>query len=202
MKLLAICILILGVVLVGSCDLFQGPPGEAGLDGADGLPGSDGANGTDGIYLVGGYLTCSIFELPGSTIGAAPAATATLFISFDPDNLLGSGNETIFSIPLGSFISANHIFLYTTFEFIGVPEGDYFVYAWYSQDALSAFDNSMDSSLYFLYTDQANGSYPEFVLDLANSEIDMGTSGDLSPNFTVSNEFTPDIDITIDANFS
>ncbi len=192
-----IIILLAVLIVLASCDLFQGAVG------ATGAVGTTGGEGADGRYIVGGYFSCSLVAVVASSIGAAPTADATLFIAFDPDHLLGSGNETVLSVALGTYRDGfDDIYYYGTWSDSSVPSGDYFVYAWYSPDTDSTFDGTMNSQFYYLYTENANGAVPECSLDAGNGEILPGANGILAPNFTVGDEYTPNLDITLDANFS
>jgi len=195
-KLLSI--IALSLLLLTACSLFQGPPGSNGLPGSNGV---DGSIGPDGGYLVGGFLDITLVNLPGSNPALpTPVAGATLFIAFDLDNLLSSGNETIINFPLENHIIAGEVYYYGSWSTSTVSPGDYYVYAWYSEDNDPTIDELKDAELYYLYMNNANGSQPELSLDRINYKIDPGSSGILQPNFTVDPSYTPELNISINEN--
>ena len=213
MKKILLPVLLIVMIFFG-CSLFSGPPGQDGIDGLDGADGkngtdgaagvmgpagaagADGTDGGDGKYVVGGYLSCS-FGSFSSGIGELPASTAHIFIAFDPNAAVADGNEIIRSVAIGDYISGDNIGYGSSFEFDDIPEGDYYVYAWYGQDDNSTFDYTMNKYLIYVYSKNGNESYAELSLNLAAQEIVAGPNGALAPNYTVNDEYIPNLDISL-----
>ena len=168
--------LVTAAFFLTGCEFLQGPPG------ADGLPGEDGSS------LVGGTFNCTI-QLPSI------APEAGFFLAFDTDSFMDNGNETVIRFPGGEIASSNLSYGISWFT-DQVEPGDYYVYGWYSADADPAFKSGQPAELYFIYG--GNTTYADYTIQSGPDRLEAGPSGILAPNFTVTEDFAPQLDIVIE----
>lgn len=142
--------------------------------GPTGLPGSEGAN------VPGGIISFYIDDNSG-------AADMAVMIAFDPDEFVASGNEIIIEVPFADYMTGNDVAHSVTWRALGVPLGEYYVYAWFDLDGGRDFDSGTPESTYiFIYDIDGAFSYTEAPDRITTSET-------LEPNYVISENYAADI---------
>jgi len=166
--------------LIFSCEL--GPAGTDGLDGIDGL---------NSKTVPGGTITLSV------TNGGSfpPPADASVIVMFDTDPQVCTGDEQYVQIQFDNYRTAgNEIEVTLTWYAPDIEPGTYFVYAWIELTGDATLNDSFPENE-DVWVFDPSGAY-----NFYNGENRIDSSGSLSPpapNYTVSDQYTPQLHISL-----
>ena len=88
-------------------------------------------------------------NVPGGMVAVcindgSAAADLAVMIAFDPDEIIGNGNETLVEIPLAAYIDGStNIRKTLTWQADTVAPGSYYVYAWLDVNGNRSFDTGV-----------------------------------------------------------